>query len=393
VSSETARALTLLARHGAGQPFTLAAEGCTDTTPTTWLLSMEPRAWQASVDAGGHVAFLDWGGALLSLALPRGSWDAWLRARLPDIDVDDLPAEFVDATVEAMVRDMLHGLRLGEVSEGVRVLPEGPRTDQATCIYAWRLTLQENGTMRTIVARLAADQAGLQRLADMMQRWAVHAADVSMDHIPVAMRARLGETVLSMRELRGLLPGDIVFFDRCLADAQGGVWFTTPDGQGIRARPCPEDGASRYVITHEWSLLMTDDSFDDPAEDREALPPPHASLGPHEPEEYDDLYHEVDPPAPGVAPEIPDETEQGVLDVDRVPVRLGFDLGEQTLMLGQLRRLRPGEIFDLQRRLDAGPLYVRVNGAIIGTAELVDIDGRAGARIHTLTLDPEEPCR
>jgi flagellar motor switch/type III secretory pathway protein FliN len=81
------------------------------------------------------------------------------------------------------------------------------------------------------------------------------------------------------------------------------------------------------------------------------------------------------------------ETQDDGLNVDRIPVRLGFDLGEHKMTLGDLRRLRPGEFFDLQRRIDAGPLHIRANGTLIGTAELVDIEGRVGARVLTLTLD------
>lgn len=72
------------------------------------------------------------------------------------------------------------------------------------------------------------------------------------------------------------------------------------------------------------------------------------------------------------------------LDVDAIPVRLTFDLGERTLTLAELRRLQPGETFDLQRPLADGPVMIRANGALVGTGTLVELDGRVGVTIGTL---------
>ena len=49
-----------------------------------------------------------------------------------------------------------------------------------------------------------------------------------------------------------------------------------------------------------------------------------------------------------------------------------------------LRRLQPGETFDLQKPLASGPVMIRANGALLGTGSLVEVDGRVGVTIATL---------
>ncbi|HZH56873.1 MAG TPA: type III secretion system cytoplasmic ring protein SctQ [Burkholderiaceae bacterium] len=83
-------------------------------------------------------------------------------------------------------------------------------------------------------------------------------------------------------------------------------------------------------------------------------------------------------------PNTEDHVSEEPLDLDAVPVRLSFDLGDRTVSLAELRCLQPGAVFDLQRPLSDGPVMIRANGALVGTGELVDLDGRIGVRVGTL---------
>jgi type III secretion system YscQ/HrcQ family protein len=372
----------------------LPAQGSADMPCATWQFSLAPSGGAAD-ETQDRLVWIDWRDTSLSLRLPANACNTWLAARLPDLEIGELPGEFLDAAMEAMARDILTVLGMGEQATGIRIMPVGPRTARASRVHVWRLTLREPRAMRTIVAELAAEDAALQPLADLLRRLPVRPAVECPDHIPITVRARAGAAEISALTLATIAPGDILLFNPSLIAPDGGVWLTTPDGQGLGVRACPGSGLSRYVVTHEWSLLMMDDTLrdDDTAGDACTGMPP-MEIGATEEASDVDWYPDADasvssePAATARSGE-----EAGGLDVDRVPVRLSFDLGEQALKLGELRRLRPGEIFDLQRRLDAGPLYVRANGALIGTAELVDIDGRVGARIHTLDLDRPASCR
>ena len=68
-------------------------------------------------------------------------------------------------------------------------------------------------------------------------------------------------------------------------------------------------------------------------------------------------------------------------------MRMTFDLGERLLSLGELRTLQVGQSFDLNRPL-SGAVYVRVNGALIGMGDLVEIDGQVGVTLTALGIPP-----
>jgi type III secretion system YscQ/HrcQ family protein len=393
------QALSILARHGADQHAMLPAQGSADMSATTWRFSLEPCAPAAQGEGPGRMVWFDWMGTSLSLRLPAHACNAWLAARLPDLDIGELPEEFLDAALEALARDILAVLGRGDLFAGIKVVPARPANALDACVHIWRLTLLEPHTMRTVVAHLAADDAALQALADAFRRWPVRRAQPCPDHIPIAMRARAGVAEIPAMMLRTLSRGDIVLFDHNLVAPDGGVWLTTPDGQGLGVRPCHGRGLSRYAVTQEWSLLVMDDTLNDTFGDDDADAGRYAGVPSKEIVAADAAWdaggrgEEESLTSPDSMANTQGGDTAGRLDVDRLTIRLSFDLGEQMLTLGELRRLRPGEIFDLQRRLDAGPVHVRANGTLVGTAELVDIDGRVGARIHTLDLDRPAPCR
>ena len=72
-----------------------------------------------------------------------------------------------------------------------------------------------------------------------------------------------------------------------------------------------------------------------------------------------------------------------------VPVRLSFDIGETMLTLGEMKALQVGQSFDLTRPLSSA-VRLRINGALIGIGELVEIDGNIGVTIASLTASERE---
>ncbi|CAM3876620.1 type III secretion system cytoplasmic ring protein SctQ [Bordetella bronchialis] len=387
-------------------------------------------------DNAGHDAYrlvgLEWNGARLWLRLPARACNDWLSLRMPDLQIDPLPAAFIDAAWDAMLQEAWNALGIGRLCPGLRAAPDGLPEPGTRYPYAWRLSLRSSDGAASVDAELAADDQGLRELAAWLARMPAQAADdvPCMDALTIPVLARAGQTVLGAAELRGLAIGDVVMFDVGLADPDGNAWLATPDGQCVRVR-ATGPGASRYVVTQEWSRLPMNDyptsddpyagmdhgypppdkrpdaregslsSGDDPYPDpapygldadpaiagQECALPPQGARLPRDP--CDDAA------AVGGAPSIESADGNGKadgLDVDRIPVRLDFDLGEHRMTLGELRRLRPGEFFDLQRRIDAGPVHIRANGTLIGTAELVDIDGRIGARVLTLVPAGRDSC-
>ena len=63
-----------------------------------------------------------------------------------------------------------------------------------------------------------------------------------------------------------------------------------------------------------------------------------------------------------------------------VSLSLSAELGRRSLRLGELMRLGPGAVLDLDRRVDA-PVDLLVNGRLIARGEIVAGDERFGVRI------------
>lgn len=412
-----ARALTTIARHGGDRTLIPIPGVGADEHARPWNIRMHARysngrssdhscpdqGENADADACRSID-LAWHDARLRVRLPSSICEDWLAVRMPDLQIDALPPRFVDAAWDAMVQDAMAGLAVTAMCPGIRVLADGFSRSPAVYPYAWTVSIRSPDAARTVEAELAVDDAGLRRLGDALARNpAPDCGSVPgfLDALSVPLLALVGETLLDAASVGALEVGDVVLFDRCLADPDGEVWLATADGQGVRVR-ASERGAPRYVVTQEWSSLLMNDFHptasgyapeDDPLPresayptDQDATPAAEGYRPPGQPDvpggdDYPSLAQDgaaapacaVEPASPGAGP-----------DVDRIPVRLVFDLGEHSMTLGELRRLRAGEFFDLQRPIDAGPVHIRANGTFIGTAELVDIDGRIGARVLTL---------
>lgn len=341
LTANEARALTLIARHGADFTVELPpSEGAgADAVPSTWRVGFTAGAVEALRQSADWQTGLEWAGATLRLALPRNAPDAWLAARLPGFAPGPLPDPLRAAALEVLLQEIVAALT--RVSPGgpvhVRALEEG---DSVRLPHAWTLTVRSAASGEVCYAVLEADGLGLMLLAGLIGKAPPAGNDVATDALPVTLRATLGAAVLTAAELRSLRPRDVVLLDEYLVSPQGELWLAIPQGQALRVRA----EQSTYIVTQGWTSLMTQTPT--PAGEGQAAAEP--------------------------------------LDLDAIPVRLTFDLGERSLTLAELRRLQPGETFDLQRPLADGPVMIRANGALLGTGALVEVDGRVGVTIATL---------
>ncbi len=70
-------------------------------------------------------------------------------------------------------------------------------------------------------------------------------------------------------------------------------------------------------------------------------------------------------------------------EFDQLEVELSFDIGELTLCLADLKNLQPGVILDLNRKSER-LVSIRNHGQLLAEAELVEVEGRMGARISRI---------
>ena len=341
LTANQAQALSLIARHGSAIALALPpAEGA---QASAWHVSLTPGAPDALRAAADWRADLEWAGAALRLHLPRGAATAWLNARAPDLAAGAaLPEPLLGAALESLLGETVAALARVSPGGSPRVLETGADANAAPLAHVWTVSARA-ATGDVAYAVLETDDFALMLLAGLLGQTTPGADNaIDPDALPVTLRAELGAAWLPASELRALQPGDVVLLTEYLVTAQGELWLGIPQGQGLRVRA----ESSSYTVTQGWTSLMT-----------QTAPPAEAAPG-----------------APDTAP----------LDVDAIPVRLTFDLGERTLTLAELRRLQPGETFDLQRPLADGPVMIRANGALVGTGALVEIDGRVGVTVARL---------
>ena len=63
-----------------------------------------------------------------------------------------------------------------------------------------------------------------------------------------------------------------------------------------------------------------------------------------------------------------------------LPVRVQVVVDEHELTLAQAETLAPGAVLDLNRD-PRDPVRLAVNGRVVGTGELVEVEGRLGVKI------------
>jgi len=64
----------------------------------------------------------------------------------------------------------------------------------------------------------------------------------------------------------------------------------------------------------------------------------------------------------------------------QLPVQVTLELASAEMSLGELTRMGEGDVIALDRMVGE-PLDIRVNGALLGRGEVVEVNGRYGVRL------------
>lgn len=331
LSRTEAQARTLLAQRAQAVPILLADQ--------PWRLSLEPWPAGAALSAaqpGDWLVQAQWAGALFDLRLPASACQAWIAARFPELELPGLSEPLAAAALE---------LALSGLTETLLALKRGPvRLEQVhRQPVAPRALGQHFGLMlaqgdERIHGSLSTDPLGLMLMAGLVSGLPGGSNGLADDSgLPLLLRAEIGSARLPLQTLQGLTSGDTVLMEHPFIGQDGQLWL----GLGsLGVRVAWQD--SQLVVTRTLS-------------------------------------------ATGIA--MPSDTEPAAgdptLPLDGVPVTLRFDLGDRTITLGELKALQVGQVLELQQPLSQ-PVRIRVNGALVGTGELVEIDGCLGVTIATL---------
>ncbi len=79
-----------------------------------------------------------------------------------------------------------------------------------------------------------------------------------------------------------------------------------------------------------------------------------------------------------------DEVDVEQQTLDEVKVEMGFEIGGALVSLAELRAMAPGDVLELARPIEECSVRIRCGERVVGSGELVDLDGVLGVRIVTL---------
>lgn len=304
-----------------------------------WALTVTPLTVTRSpvLEPGEWCAHIDWAGAVFEITLPGDTARAWIAARLPDLQIDSLPDGFAAAALEAACDELLS--QLSGLQRGVALLTSLSREPSANTDLPNVLALEARHEDEVISARLACGSLGLMLMASLTAGLEPVRNALPVNDLPMCLRATVGYTWLDAAEFDGLQAGDAVLFDQALLTPQGEFWLGH-ENWGVRVR-YSDTGLTVMQPFSPLELTM--------------------------PSDLTDVLVDDDQP----------------VSLQKLPLRLSFDLGERHMTLGELQDLQEGQSLDLARPLSCA-VNLRVNGALVGTGDLVDIDGRLGVTIKAL---------
>lgn len=333
LSRNEAQALNQIAQRGRNVAIDLAGQ--------VWKFALEPLpltsgTQPACEQPGDFLVQALWAGALIDLQLPAHISRLLTAARFPDVDITALPGPFAAAALDLALDEAvakLQSLNRGPLQiEQVLVQPSPHRN----LPHHFAFSLGRDG--QVMRGSLCTNALGLMLLAGGVAACAPSVNLLEEDSLPMLLRAEIGTSDLPLEMVQQMAVSDTLLIEHCFISQQGEIWLGQ-DGMGIRAQW--QD--SKLLVKHPLALTGT------------RMPNDKAS-----------------PPA-GDMP----------LPLDKLPLRLSFDLGERMIPLGELKALQTGQCLDLGHPLTQA-VTIRVNGAVIGAGELVEIDGRLGVTITHL---------
>ncbi len=303
----------------------------------TWSLTLAPSVdtGPLSAQAGQWRLQASWGGAPFEFVLPVSAVEPLLQARFPALDVPSLPSEFLASVLELASADLVEAMgRLQRGPAELQALSAGPVEGE---VGPHVFDLEARSGEQVLRARLATDSLGMVLMAGLAMEQPIAANAMASESLPVRLRAELGFSWLGADALRRLGPGDVVLIEHVQLTQDGEVWFGA-GRWGVRAQY--EEGRLfvRTPFTPEGITMVDEDTG---------------------------------------------EQAGAYSGLDQLLMRVAFDVGERTMTLGELQALHEGAVIELGQPLSTA-VNIRVNGSMVGTGELVDVDGRLGVSVTSI---------
>ncbi|WP_252179044.1 type III secretion system cytoplasmic ring protein SctQ [Endozoicomonas sp. 4G] len=291
-------------------------------------LDQQTSSWQADIELAGYSSKLYLGQQVLDFLLPK---------KLDHHIIKKLPDSLREAAIASSLTPLFNflGQMLGQ-SVTLSHLKPAEQTDAPL--------IAVNLEAENIRSSIQIEYSGV--IENLLKSIPPHQS-IPLPDIPLWVSLQKGSTLLNRSELNDLEEGDIVFLEQHVGDSEVIVSIK----QNTAFLGTFED--TRVTISQRLQA-MEEYSAQEHTEHEEPMPDSEATA----------------PAAP--------------VDLHDLPVMLMFEVGEQQLTFAELQNLTPGYVFQLSNPI-AAPVRIRANGQLIGHCQLVEIEGRLGARITELT--------
>jgi type III secretion protein Q len=282
----------------------------------------------------------DWGGAEIAVLTDLHWLESATQALLQASDVSSLPDQLRLALVESAVAELADQLEaVSKKSLRIKslVLVSEQLADEIDLEGREAIAWNANCAGQEHEGTLVLD-ASAMTFASMSARNREHgeSGNLSLQMLPVRIQFVIGTTAIPLSAYTSIQVRDVIRLDESFLHGPQTLTVMVTNNAAFRARL----SGAQLVVTEGLHNTM-DDSYE---EDEHAM-------------------NEI---------------------VSELPVRLTFDLGERVLLLSELQMIAPGYVFDLGRDLRQC-VTIRANGMRIGEGELVDIEGRTGVAVLSLS--------
>lgn len=326
-----------------------------------WSLSLAPLSepWAAAQET--LLVKAHWAGAPFWLLLPANVAQVWVQSRFPEADLPSLPQSYLALMLESALGDVCAALSdMQRGAAGIDSATESSLADLSAlsqaCPHAFEM--QASNALGTVLIHLATDTLGLVLMAGLAARLPAAVNSLEPELLPVLLRAELGFSWLNAAEFASLCPGDTVLLAHSFTHPGQHLWLGVDGRWGLMVRLDAAQGGNTVEVVQAFSTVDLADF---------SAPTTHPMTSTNTPSL---------------------DGSPAVTALDQVPFRLAFDLGERLMTLGEIKALQVGQPLALDRPLSQA-VSLRVNGALVGQGELVEIDGRLGVTITALANMPQ----
>jgi type III secretion system YscQ/HrcQ family protein len=362
----------------------------------TWDLQFSARAW---CSAGQLIrARGEWLGHRITIWFPQVLLQQTLQICMPHLPAASVPPALLPAVasnaLSAWLETLPHheSLRIDAIDmppemsdmqeqiSPIRLHMLARRNAPAPIPVDYAIAIDLDPALTDALPQLCATLPDASAFADSFdQLQALHS-------LPLQLQCEIGRTPIPYATLDALQPGDILFFNPHADDGTVDfdhftVQLNYRQQPLMRARIQPPD---LMVITdtdmNDRKTFLYDELIDESAAD-----PFHShaatSLTTHR---AADEFQENEE---GEIDSISRRKGSAIDTLNQLQVQVVFDVGNCEMSFLELQKLQPGNVIPLASRM---PEVVRmtVNGRVIGSGELVEIDGKIGVMLARITDAP-----